>query len=126
MKKNKIYKSNVEKGLEQLIDPSFSRTVSTTEGEKIWYFSFTELVLAIFDDTALLDILGEGEIVFSKEADMALLELYKATNAIHEFNQTDDQIFNSPEMEIVREKAAKALALVKASTGKESTVEIVE
>lgn len=126
MKKNKIFKQNVEKALEDLANPSFSRTISTAEGNKIWYFSFAELVLAVFDDTALSNIIEEGETVFSKEADAALKDLDESTNAIDELTQTDEEIFNSPEMEVVRQKAARALELVRASDGSESTVEIVE
>ncbi len=121
----RIYKKNVIQGLEDLSSRGFQE-VAWFKNNQGLSSSFGDDVNAVFDDTALGDMLENEETVFGKAADDALRDLDESTNAIDEFTMSDEEILNAPEMDIVRQKAALALELVKASDGSESTVEIVE
>ena len=121
----KVYKCNILEGLQQLSDRNF-QAIAWFENDRGLSSSFIDEVNAIFDDSGLDYAFNNGETVFGRDADNALRELDSATNNIDEFNQSDKEIFYSKEMQTVREMAAKALALVKASDGLESTVEIIE
>lgn len=85
---------------------------------------YNENVLDLFYDSMLDEALKAGETVFGSEADAALRELEAATVKIDDDDYPDADLINAPQMQIVREKAAKALVLVKASTGDGGTVEI--
>lgn len=87
--------------------------------------SFVEAVIAVFDDTGVIDALRAQQIILDSKVTQALWDLHDATDAVDEY-QSQDDIINDPLMEVVRQKAAYALALIEASDGKESTVEIIE
>ncbi len=63
--------------------------------------------------------------VFGKDADAALRDLDKAIRAIG-YDRDERELVHSPEMQVIRDKAAGALALIEASDGRGCTVEIVE
>ena len=87
--------------------------------------SFVEAVIAVFDDTGVIDALRAQQIILNSKVTQALWDLHDATDAVDEY-QSQEDIINDPLMQIVRLKAAYALALIEASDGKESTVEIIE
>jgi hypothetical protein len=85
--------------------------------------SFIEAVCMLFDDCVIGDYLKEGEILFDKRATQALQELDAAVSAIND-DRRQDEIINDPLMDVVREKAARALFLINVSTYEGSTVDI--
>jgi hypothetical protein len=87
--------------------------------------SFVEAANNVFDDALITDVLENNQIVFDKKVTQALRELGAAVDVVDEFRPEED-IINDPLMEVVRQKAASALALIEASDGRESTVEIIE
>lgn len=87
--------------------------------------SFTEDVINLYDDALVSEAIENGQIIYSQQVNNALLGLEKTTNMVDEF-QPEADIINDPAMQVVREKAAEVLALIEASDGSESTVEIVE
>jgi hypothetical protein len=121
----KVYKENIIEGLKQLSDREFQR-IAWFENDQGLSSSFIDDVNGVFDETGLDYAFNKDKCVFGAEADNALKDLDKDTKAIDELNQSDSEIFYSSEMQIIREKAAIALALVLASDGSESTVEIIE
>ena len=88
--------------------------------------SYNENVMWVFDDTALGDALDEGEVIFGANADNALRDLESETDKIEGDDYLEEEIIDMPQMQVIREKAARALELVLQSDGSESTVEIVE
>ncbi|MEK6745701.1 MAG: hypothetical protein AABY33_01535 [Pseudomonadota bacterium] len=120
----KIYKTNIIKGLEDLASYHFQK-IAWFENDQGLSSSFSEDVEAVFMDTGLEDALDANEIVFGKEVDEALRDLDKTVDGIG-YHRDERELINSPEMRIVRVKAAKVLELIKASDGRESTVEIIE
>ncbi|MEM7617402.1 MAG: hypothetical protein AAF195_03360 [Pseudomonadota bacterium] len=86
--------------------------------------SFTEADTRVFDDAVVGHALRDGAIIYDKQVTLALQELHNAT-AIVDSYRTDDKIINDPMMEVVRQKAAIVLELIKESDGLESTVEII-
>lgn len=119
-----IYKSNIIEGLQDLSDYSMQKLLWFDNDQGLSY-SFLENYLDLFDDSTLLDAYKAGETVFGKEADAALQDLALATDAIDE-SLPADKIIDDPFMKIVRKKAKKALDLVLADDGSESTIEIVK
>lgn len=124
MSKYRVYKTNVIEVLGYFSDREF-QSIAWFENDKGLCYSFIDNANDLFDDCNLKEALYDNVIVFSKAADQALRDLSNAVDLVDEF-QSDEQILNSPEMQVVREKAAIALQLVLASDGSESTVEIVE
>ncbi|MBY0406772.1 MAG: hypothetical protein K2Q01_03710 [Rickettsiales bacterium] len=90
----------------------------------IWS-SFNDEVEAVFLDSGIEEMLNQGEVVFGKNADNALRELVKTADNIG-YHRDERELVHTAEMENLRHKAAKALALIQATDGSESTVEIVE
>ena len=120
-----IYKENIEGILSELSDGNYQERVwvqaSHEDGMTI---SFVESINMLFDDCLVGDYLAAGEILFDRKVTEALRELDKAQEAIDEF-RPEEAIITDPLMESVRQKAATALALIEASDGRESTVEII-
>ena len=85
--------------------------------------SFTEAACMLFDDCVVIHYLKDGEIILDKQVTKALWELHAATDAVDEFRD-EEEIINDPLMEVVREKAARALFLINISTGEGSTVDV--
>lgn len=122
----KVYKENIVGILKEMADENYQRKTwlyaSPMPGMTI---SFVEAANMLFDDCVVGDYLKEKEILFDKATTSAFHELDKAVDAVDEY-RSEEEIIDDPLMEIVRQKAAKALALIEASDGSESTVEIVE
>ncbi len=122
----RIYKGNIVGLLKDLADRNYQEGVwlnrNNPEGLAD---SFIEAVCMLFDDCVVKDYLQEGEILFDRTTTDVLYDLHSAVQAVNEF-RPEEEIINDPLMEIVRQKAAKALALIEASDGRGSTVEIIE
>ncbi len=126
MTKYRIYKKNVTEALEALSSYDFQR-IAWFENDQGLMYSFNENVSDLFDDFYLEKALYDNHVVvFGEETDKALRELNDAVEEIVGNDYSEEVLINLPKMQIIREKAAKALALVKVSDGKESTVEIME
>lgn len=121
----KVYKSNIIEALGWLSNYDYQKIAWFPNNIGIMN-SYAESVMAVFDDTGLVDALNNKKIVFGKEADDALRELEHATEAIDELSMSDDEIIDSIAMAKVRAKASRALALVESSDDSESTVEIIK
>ncbi len=119
--KSKVYKFNVIDGLQHLFSKEWQIEAWIKEND-IWS-SFVDEVETVFLDSGLEGILDK-ETIFGKEADQALRELNIMVDAIG-YDRDERELIDAPEMEAVRQKAAEALALVLASDGSESTVEII-
>ena len=125
--KKKIYKGNMVGILAELADVNYQKAawLYPNRQKPNMTISFIEAANMLFDDCVVGDYLEEGEILFDRKTTAALHELNRAVEAVDEFRPEED-IINDPLMQIVRQKAAYALALIEASDGKESTVEIIE
>ncbi len=119
----KVYKFNVIEGLESLASYDFQK-IAWFENNQGIVSSFEIMTSLVFEASAL-EVALYKQVVFSQKADIALRELNELVENIG-YNKDERELINSPEMEIVRQKAAEALVLVIASDGSESTVEIVE
>lgn len=121
----KIFKQNIIRDLKALSSKSFQELAWFPNDQNVVY-SYYENIVGLFEDSALKDFLDAGEIVFGKKADDTLLELEAETSKIDGYEIPDDVILNMPQMQIIRQKAAEALALVLMSDGSESTVDIID
>ena len=121
----KIYKNNVIEALQMLSDYQFQKLAWFLNDRGV-VTSYNENVMWVFDDTALGDALDEGEVIFGANADNALRDLESETDKIEGDDYLEEEIIDMPQMQVIREKAARALELVLQSDGSESTVEIVE
>lgn len=122
----KTYKKILVQALKELADIDYQKRIwLNTGGKPIMTLSFVEAANNVFDDALITDVLENNQIVFDKKVTQALRELDQAVDAVNEY-RPEEEIINDPLMEIVRQKSAKALALIEASDGRESTVEIVE
>lgn len=121
----RIYKNNIIEALKALADYKFQKTAWFKNNQGLSY-SYNENVLDLFYDSTLDDALKTDEVVFGKMADDALRDLELATTKIEGDNYSDIVLIDLPQMQVIRQKAAKALALIKVSDGSESTVEIIE
>lgn len=126
MTEYRIYKKNVIEALQALSNYEFQK-VAWFENNQGLMYSFSENISDLFDDFYLEKALYDGKvIVFDKETDQALRDLNDAVTRIMHNSLSEKELLNHPKMQVVREKAAKALASIEASDGSESTVEIVE
>ena len=129
MTKYTIYKKNVMAALKALADYDFQK-IAWFENEKGLMYSFSNNISDLFDDYYLEEALYDDTvIVFGVSADKALRELNDSVETVIRkgyLRKSESFLIQSTEMQIVREIAAKALALVEASDGSESTVEIIE
>jgi hypothetical protein len=82
-------------------------------------------MMDLFYDSLLYDALKAGETIFGSAADAALFELESITNKIDGRNYSESELINLPQMQEIRQKAAKALFLVQTSTGEGGTVRIL-
>lgn len=128
----RIYKNNIVGILKELTDKNYQMQAWFNASMKpVMTISFVEAACMLFDDCVVGDYLKEGEILFDRKTTDALHSLDAAVDAVKVSDEKGEyrpeaEIINDPLMEIVRQKAAKALALIQASDGRESTVEIVE
>lgn len=123
--KNKIFKKNVVEALENLSSEAYQK-IAWFQNDQGLSSSYIDTLLGLFDDTALIDIMDEGEIVFSIQADKALRDLAIETSRVEALGMSDAILIDSIEMKNIRQKAAKILILINQSDGSESTIEIVE
>jgi hypothetical protein len=128
----RVYKGNIVGILKELTDVAYQRHVwSQADRKPGMTISYVEAICMLFDDCVVGDYLEEGEILFDRKTTAALHELDAAVEAVDASDnnggyRSQEDIINDPLMAIVRLKAAYVLALIQASDGKESTVEIIE
>lgn len=84
--------------------------------------SLIEDVNNVFDDALVTDALENHQIIYDREVTEALRELDYAVMPVDEFRDPEE-IINDPLMQVVREKAASVLELIKASKREANTVE---
>jgi len=110
----KVYKENVIKYLPDLADYNYQKRVWATGKPQPGDMSptFVEAWCQLFDDTGLSDALNIGQTVFGAAADQAILDLNAALRKVDDKNKPDSMIIDTPAMQNVREKAAKALQLI--------------
>lgn len=122
----RVYRNNIINLLEGLASKIYQENVWLNQDNPHNLVDcFVESVNMLFDDCVVKHYLEQGHILFDKKVTNAFLELSDATDAVNEF-RPEEEIINDPKMQIVREKAARALELISQSDGSESTVEIVE
>ena len=110
----KVYKENVISLLPDLANYDYQKRVWATGNPQSGDMSvdFVEACCQLFDDTGLGDALKAGQVVFDAAADQAIRDLHDATHKVDWKNKPDSSIIDTPEMQNVREKAAKALQLI--------------
>lgn len=118
----KVYKSNIVDALRYLSDLELQRQHWLAPGDNSGYF--VDEVETVFLDSGIEDLIAQGYVVFGKKEDSALLGLLSASDTVG-YKRDQRLDLHSESMQHVREKAAKALALIEASDGRESTVEIL-
>ncbi len=128
----RVYKGNIVNILQGLSDRDYQERVwlNINNSEEV-VDSFVEACCMLFDDCVVGDYLKEREILFDRRTTNAFHELDVAIDAVEASDEngeyrSQEEIINDPLMEIVRDKAAKVLELIKASDVSESTVEIIE
>jgi len=120
----RIYKENVVDILKELADIQYQKNIWLNQSNpNNWIGSFTEAANMLFDDCVISDYLSEGEIILDARVTQALWELSAAVDCVDEYRD-EAAIINDPLMDIVREKAARALFLINVSTYEGSTVDI--
>ena len=119
-----IYKHNVTDQLKILSNKKYQKDIwlNRNNPDKL-VGSFIEAACMLFDDCAITDYLKQGEILFDEKVTQVLVELATAVDAVDEFRD-EEEIINDPLMDVVREKAARALFLINISTYEGSTVDI--
>ncbi|MEM7617400.1 MAG: hypothetical protein AAF195_03350 [Pseudomonadota bacterium] len=125
--KEKIYIENIIGILKEIADWSYQERAWDNPGAKPgdMTISFDEAVNMLFDDCIVGDLLEDGEIIISKKVTKILQELSNIIDNIDE-NRSQEEIIYDPKMDIVRQKATKALDLIKENDGSESTVRFVK
>jgi hypothetical protein len=84
--------------------------------------SFIEDVNNAFDDALVTDALENNQIIYDRNVTAALRELDVAVELVDEYGGPE-KIINDPLMPVVRDKAARVLELIKASSREGNTVE---
>ncbi len=84
--------------------------------------SFVEDVNNVFDDALVTDALENNQIIYDQKVTAALRELDDAVELVDEYGGPE-KIINDPLMQVVRDKAARVLELIKASKREGNTVE---
>ena len=124
IKPYKIYKSILVQALKELADKDYQERIWLNNGDKpTMTLSFVEAVNNVFDDALVKDALQADHIIFDERVTKALRELHAATDGVDE-TRPEEEIINDPLMDIVREKAARALFLINISAYEGSTVDI--
>lgn len=117
-----IYKDNVIEALEWLSDYDFQK-IAWFDNDQGICMPYNETAWAIFDWSCLHNTIEEGETVFGKEADKALMELEVACDALgYNWAGKEKILLESDEMKIIREMAKRCLKLIDESDPSESTV----
>jgi hypothetical protein len=122
----RVYKGNIVHLLRHLSDRNYQENVWLSRNNPEGLVDcFVEAANMLFDDCVVVDYLMDGEILFDRATTDAFHALHAAVAAVNEY-RSQEEIINDPLMEVIRQKAAEVLALIEASDGKESTVEIIE
>ncbi len=124
-----IYIENVIEDLQELADKEYQVNIwLNTNNPNNFIGSFYECASALYDDCIIEDLLKNGEIIISRDVTKVLQEISELIDKIDNIRgyRPEEEIINDPKMQIVREKAAYALKLIKASDGSESTVRFVK
>jgi len=116
-----VYADNIVYSLKHASDYNFQKqTLLNPTGPYVWIFH--EDYDAIYEDNGLEVAWKKGKIVFSKEADAALLDLailmLPLVKEQSKKNIPDRILVDMPEMDIIRQKAAFALKLVRKAMAK--------
>ncbi|MES2984590.1 MAG: hypothetical protein V4735_05320 [Pseudomonadota bacterium] len=120
----RVYKANIINALQELADKNYQNDVwLNRHNPNHWVGSFVEAACGLFDDCVITHYLSEGEVILDEKVTAALKELGAAVDAVDEFRD-EEKIINDPLMDIVREKAARALFLVNISTYEGTTVDV--
>lgn len=123
---NKIYIENIIDILKELSDKEYQTNVWLhMNNPNNWVGSFTEAVCGLFDDCAIDSLLKENEVIISKPITEILQSMADVIDNI-DGHRPEEEIIDDPKMQIVRDKAARILALIEASDGSESTVQFVK
>lgn len=120
-----IYKSNITDALESLASYEDQRLTWFDNDQGLSY-SFYENIMDLFYDSGLDEALKAREIIFGSLADNALRELESLVDKVHKENYTNGSFIDEPQMQTIRERAARALFLINVSTGEGSTVGMLE
>ncbi len=121
-----IYIENVIEILQELSDKEYQLNIwLNTNNPNNWIGSFIDAANTLFDDCIIGSLLEENEVIISKNITKIFQELSDIIDDIDEY-RPDVEIINSPEMEMVRHKAAHILELIRASDGSESTVGFIK
>lgn len=121
-----IYKAHLMEGLKELADIQYQQDIWLNHNNpKNWVGSFDEASTAVFDDALVNRALRAGQIILDQKVTQALWDLSAAIDAV-DVSQEEEAIINDPSMQMVREKAARALFLINVSSSEGSTVIILE
>ncbi|TAE34227.1 MAG: hypothetical protein EAY65_03020 [Alphaproteobacteria bacterium] len=124
--KYKIFKSTIMNLLHNLASLEYQQDVWLNQNNpENLIGSFVETVNMLFDDSIISYLLENNEVIISHEITQTLRDLDRLLDLVNEF-RPEIEIINDPQMILVRQKAAEALALVLMSDGSESTVEIID
>ena len=96
----RVYKANIIDALRMLAD--YELQIATWLHETDVWSSFNDEVEAIFLDSGIEEMLGQGEVVFSSKADAALKELLEIANKIG-YSRDEHELVHTPEMKILRQ-----------------------
>jgi hypothetical protein len=125
MSKYYIYIENFIESLQTLASKKFQE-VAWFDNDQGLCYSYGENVSDLFDDNNIAEILDNPqEILISREVHQAMRDLDIVVDIVN-YKKPEYEIIDSPEMEIVRQKAAHILNLIKASDGSESTVGFIK
>ncbi len=116
-----LYPASIIEALEWLADIEFQR-IAWFENDQNLFANFDEQYMWVFEDTALLYAMDNGDVAFSHAADNKLRELAILMEAIDWYKENDEELLVSPKMAVIRQKAREALDLIHASDGSEKTV----
>lgn len=126
----RIYIENVVDILKELADVKYQKDIWLNQNNpNNLVGSFTEAACMLFDDCVIGDYLKDGEVILDARVTQALWELSAAVDAVGEFDEngefcSQEEIIDDPLMEVVREKAARALFLINVSAYEGSTVDV--
>ena len=119
--KFKIFQDILIPALENLASEAHQRYTwfPNAEGDMS---SLIEDVNNVFNDASVTDALENNQIIYDRKVTEALRELDDAQAPVNE-DRDPEEIINDPQMQVVREKAARVLELIKVSEREGNTVE---
>jgi hypothetical protein len=121
-----IYRAHLIEGLQELADRQYQQGIwLNLNNPSNLVGSFIEAALAVLDDSLTMNALRAGATIYDQKVTQALWEVSTALDAIDE-SRDEAVIINDPLMQVVREKAARALFLINVSTGEGNTVDLLE